>query len=170
MKSEIRDCYSILGIRREASPEEIRSAKDKLLSEFHPDMFPEHREEVRAFAFQRNAEIEVAFQILTDRHKKEEHDRVLKELDEVQEARSRKEKTDSEVNEVMEMIEDLIITGLRDFLYKRAKSEKEKAALKTLISEKDPPIKWDFSTFEWSERAMENRLKRVDEIVEALEL
>jgi DnaJ-class molecular chaperone len=168
MTTEIRDCYHILGVPKDAGRELIKSARDKALREFHPDMFPDHREEVKAVAYQRNAEIEVAYQILTEKHKREEHDRILAELEEVIEKRERGEATDVDVNEVMEMLEDLILTALRDFLYKRSKNDQEKAALTSLISEKDPPLKWDFSTFDWSEQAIAKTLHDLDERVKTI--
>ena len=173
MKSEdrdCRDCYSILGVKRDAGRDAIKQARDKLVNEFHPEMFPEHKEEVRAYAFQRNAEIEVACGVLTDKHKKEEHDRILSEFDAVMERRGRGEVSDSDVNEILEMLEDFVITGLRDYLYKKAKSDQEKAALKTLLSIKDPPIKWDFASFDWTEPALEKKLGELDAVVDDVEL
>jgi DnaJ-class molecular chaperone len=170
MASEIRDCYHILGVPKGAGRDVVKSARDKALREFHPDMFPDHREEVKAVAYQRNAEIEVAYQILTEKHKREEHDRILAELEQVLEKKEQGKATDVDVNEVMEMLEDLILTALRDFLYKRAKNDQEKTALTSFISEKDPPLKWDFSTFDWSEQVIAGKLGELDEKVKAIKL
>src|SRR5258708_18113657 len=56
-----RDHYEVLGVRREAAPEEIKSAFKKLASQYHPD-----RNQSDPTAHERFKEINLAYQVLSD--------------------------------------------------------------------------------------------------------
>ncbi|MDZ7291287.1 MAG: molecular chaperone DnaJ [candidate division KSB1 bacterium] len=65
-----RDYYEILGVRRDASEEEIKKAYRKLAMQYHPDRNPgDHTAEER---FKEAAE---AYEVLRDREKRERYDR-----------------------------------------------------------------------------------------------
>src|ERR1700731_1547057 len=70
MAVAFRDYYETLGITRDASPEDIRSAYRKLAREYHPDANKE------AGAEDRFKEISEAYEVLRDEEKRERYDRL----------------------------------------------------------------------------------------------
>ncbi|MBN1162219.1 DnaJ domain-containing protein [Patescibacteria group bacterium] len=66
-----RDYYDILGISKNASPEDIKKAYRKLAREHHPDMV---NESDKADAERRFKEINEAYQVLSDKDKKSMYD------------------------------------------------------------------------------------------------
>lgn len=68
---EYRDYYRILGVKRDASPEEIRRAYRKLAMQYHPDRNPGDRQ-----AEERFKEINEAYQVLSDPQKRAHYDRL----------------------------------------------------------------------------------------------
>lgn len=64
-----KDYYQILGVPRNASPEEIRRAYRKLVMKYHPDRNPDPQ------ATEKMKEINEAFAILSDPAKREKYDR-----------------------------------------------------------------------------------------------
>jgi molecular chaperone DnaJ len=65
-----RDHYEILGVRRDAPPEEIKSAFKKLASQYHPD-----RNQGDPTAHDRFKEINLAYQVLSDPNRRSMYDR-----------------------------------------------------------------------------------------------
>jgi molecular chaperone DnaJ len=65
-----RDHYQVLGVRRDAAPEEIKSAFKKLASQCHPDLHPGD-----ATAHERFKEINLAYQVLSDESRRSMYDR-----------------------------------------------------------------------------------------------
>jgi DnaJ-class molecular chaperone len=65
-----RDYYDVLGVKREASAEEIKKAYRKLAREFHPDRNPGDKQ-----AESRFKEVQEAYDILSDKAKREQYDR-----------------------------------------------------------------------------------------------
>ncbi|MFO0660532.1 MAG: J domain-containing protein [Polyangiaceae bacterium] len=70
MAASVRDPYEVLGVRRDASADEIRSAFRKLAAQHHPDRNPDDEG-----AQQRFKEINAAYQLLSDPQKREMFDR-----------------------------------------------------------------------------------------------
>src|ERR1700731_2284168 len=70
MAVAFRDYYETLGITRDASPEDIRSAYRKLAREYHPDANKE------AGAEDRFKEISEAYEVLRDPEKRKRYDRL----------------------------------------------------------------------------------------------
>ena len=67
-----KDLYKLLGLSRGASQEEIRNAHRKLVREHHPDANPgDHSAE------ERFKDIQQAYEILSDPHKRQEYDKKL---------------------------------------------------------------------------------------------
>lgn len=66
----VRDLYEVLGVARNASPEEIKSAYRRLARQFHPDVNPESPESEERFK-----EIGQAYAILSDENKRVRYDR-----------------------------------------------------------------------------------------------
>lgn len=66
---EKKDYYQILGVPRNASPEDIRRAYRKLVMKYHPDRNPDPQ------ATEKMKEINEAFAILSDPAKREKYDR-----------------------------------------------------------------------------------------------
>lgn len=64
------DPYSILGVSRSSSPDEIKSAYRKLARQYHPDVNPDNPEAEEKFK-----EISTAYAILADPEKKAQFDR-----------------------------------------------------------------------------------------------
>lgn len=65
-----RDHYEILGVRRDATPEEIKSAFKKLAAQYHPD-----RNQEDPTAHDRFKEINLAYQVLSDPNRRTMYDR-----------------------------------------------------------------------------------------------
>jgi molecular chaperone DnaJ len=65
-----RDHYDVLGVRRDAAPEEIKSAFKKLASQYHPD-----RNQDDPSAHERFKEINGAYQVLSDPNRRGMYDR-----------------------------------------------------------------------------------------------
>src|SRR5919108_5023194 len=64
------DYYHILGVRREASPEEIKQAYHRLATRFHPDLHPD---DVEAGAYLRS--LNQAYSVLRDPEQRARYDR-----------------------------------------------------------------------------------------------
>lgn len=65
-----KDYYEVLGVKKEATPQEIRKAYKKLAIKWHPDKNPDNKEE----AENRFKEISEAYSVLSDPEKKKEYD------------------------------------------------------------------------------------------------
>ena len=63
-QTDIRDPYTVLGISKGASEEEIRKAYTKLANQYHPDKVQHLGEEFRELAEKRFKEIQQAYQLL----------------------------------------------------------------------------------------------------------
>jgi DnaJ-class molecular chaperone len=64
-----RDFYKILGVSREASPEEIKKAYRKLAKELHPDRNPDDKQ-----AEERFKEVSAAYSVVSDSEKRKLYD------------------------------------------------------------------------------------------------
>lgn len=69
MVDEKRDYYEILGVNRNATTEEIRSAFRKLALKYHPDRNPNDKEAEKKFK-----EISEAYDVLSDDEKRKQYD------------------------------------------------------------------------------------------------
>jgi len=70
MAATKRDFYEVLGISREASPEEIKKAYRQMALKFHPDRNPGDEEAPRRFK-----EAAEAYEVLSDPEKRQRYDR-----------------------------------------------------------------------------------------------
>ena len=61
--------YDVLQVERDASPERVRAAYRKLAQKYHPDKMPGNANAVRAMAA-----INAAYEVLSDAHRRAEHD------------------------------------------------------------------------------------------------
>src|SRR3954465_5634096 len=61
--------YDVLQVERDASPERVRAAYRKLAQKYHPDKMPGNANAVRAMAA-----INAAYEVLSDQHRRAEHD------------------------------------------------------------------------------------------------
>eukprot|EP00047_Mylnosiga_fluctuans_P011553 m.21958 g.21958 ORF g.21958 m.21958 type:complete len:495 (+) comp3688_c0_seq2:29-1513(+) len=64
-----RDFYEVLGVKKEASPSEIKAAYFKLAKKYHPDVNPGNKEASKNFA-----ELSEAYEILSDSEKRAQYD------------------------------------------------------------------------------------------------
>lgn len=65
--------YEILGIRKTASADEIKTAYKQLVKKYHPDVYPGDK----TFAERKTQEINEAYDILSDPDKKREYDELI---------------------------------------------------------------------------------------------
>src|SRR5947207_64008 len=65
-----RDYYDVLGVKRDASEDEIKKAYRKLAREFHPDRNPGDKKAEGKFK-----EVQEAYDILSDTAKRSQYDR-----------------------------------------------------------------------------------------------
>ena len=61
--------YDVLQVERDAPPERVRAAYRKLAHKYHPDKMPGNANAVRAMAA-----INAAYEVLSDAHRRAEHD------------------------------------------------------------------------------------------------
>jgi preprotein translocase subunit Sec63 len=61
--------YDVLQVERDAPPERVRSAYRKLAQKYHPDKMPGNANAARAMAA-----INAAYEVLSDAHRRAEHD------------------------------------------------------------------------------------------------
>ena len=61
--------YDVLQVERDASPAEVRGAYRRLAQKYHPDKMPGNANAVRAMAA-----INAAYEVLSDAHRRAEHD------------------------------------------------------------------------------------------------
>jgi DnaJ like chaperone protein len=64
-KVDAKDPYTVLGLERNASPEEIKSAYRRLANKYHPDRVTHLGEEFRELAEKRFKDIQEAYQALS---------------------------------------------------------------------------------------------------------
>uniref|UniRef100_A0A665VCK0 DnaJ heat shock protein family (Hsp40) member B6a n=1 Tax=Echeneis naucrates TaxID=173247 RepID=A0A665VCK0_ECHNA len=69
------DYYQVLGVRRDASADDIKKAYRKLALRWHPDKNPENKEE----AEKKFKELSEAYEVLSDANKRSIYDRYGKE-------------------------------------------------------------------------------------------
>jgi curved DNA-binding protein len=72
MADEFKDYYKILGVKKNASEKEIKSAFRKLARKYHPDVNPNNKEAEEKFK-----EINEANEVLTDAEKRKQYDEML---------------------------------------------------------------------------------------------
>src|ERR1700733_12827529 len=65
-----RDYYEVLGVKRDASDDEIKKAYRNLARKYHPDRNPGDKQAVANFK-----EVQDAYDILSDKTKREQYDR-----------------------------------------------------------------------------------------------
>lgn len=65
-----RDFYEVLGVSREASPDEIKRAYRKLARKYHPDLNPGDKKAETSFK-----EVQEAYDVLSDTSKRDQYDR-----------------------------------------------------------------------------------------------
>lgn len=73
MSIKFQDYYEILGVKRDASEKEIKSAYRKLARKWHPDLHPGDK---KAEAEEKIKKINEAYEVLSDREKREKYDRL----------------------------------------------------------------------------------------------
>ncbi len=71
---EFKDYYSILGVNRNASPDEIKKARHRLVHLYHPDKNQDDEGCRHKFI-----ELEEAYEVLSDDEKRNKYDTILKE-------------------------------------------------------------------------------------------
>lgn len=64
-----QDYYKILGVKKDASKEEIKKAYRKLAKKYHPDLHPDDKEATEKFS-----EVNEAYEVLSDDKKREQYD------------------------------------------------------------------------------------------------
>src|SRR6476469_10426571 len=67
---QVKDYYSTLGVKREASDKDIRSAYRKMARKYHPDVNPNNAQAEAKFK-----EINEAYEVLSDAEKRKKYDR-----------------------------------------------------------------------------------------------
>ena len=65
-----KDYYEVLGVSRNATPDELKKAYRKVAMQFHPDRNPGDKESEEKFK-----EAAEAYDVLTDKEKKDRYDR-----------------------------------------------------------------------------------------------
>src|SRR5215216_1921202 len=78
---QYKDYYSTLGVKRNASEKEIKSAFRKLARKHHPDVNPNNQE-----AESRFKEVSEAYEVLSDSEKRKKYDRVGADWERYQQA------------------------------------------------------------------------------------
>ncbi len=68
--SDRRDLYDVLGVSKNASPDDIKKAFRKMAKEYHPDLHPNDKQAEEKFK-----EVNEAYDILSDPSKRERYDR-----------------------------------------------------------------------------------------------
>lgn len=71
MAATYRDYYKVLGVDRNATEKEIKSAYRKLAREYHPDL---HKGDAKKGAEDRFKEINEAYEVLSDKEKRQKYD------------------------------------------------------------------------------------------------
>ena len=66
--------YEVLGVKKNATDDELKKAFRKLARKFHPDFNPDNKEAESKFK-----EINEAYDVLSDKEKREQYDRLGKE-------------------------------------------------------------------------------------------
>lgn len=69
MAERMPSYYDVLQVERDATPERVRAAYRKLAQKYHPDKMPGNANAVRAMAA-----INAAYDVLSDPHRRAEHD------------------------------------------------------------------------------------------------
>ncbi|HEU4391533.1 MAG TPA: DnaJ domain-containing protein, partial [Blastocatellia bacterium] len=69
MSVTFKDYYEVLGVKREAPPEQIKTAYRKLARKYHPDVNPKDKR-----AEERFKEINEAYEVLSDPEKRKRYD------------------------------------------------------------------------------------------------
>jgi curved DNA-binding protein CbpA len=77
MNKKKKDCYEVLGLPKQATPEQIKSAYRKLAIKWHPDKNPNQT----AVAEEKFKEISEAYQILSDPNKRAKYDQFGHDMD-----------------------------------------------------------------------------------------
>lgn len=72
--SENKSYYDILGVKKDATPDQIKSAYRKLVLKWHPDKFPNASEKEKKEAEDKFKEIVAAYEVLSDQQKRMEYD------------------------------------------------------------------------------------------------
>jgi hypothetical protein len=74
--------YDVLQVERDASPECVRAAYRKLAQKYHPDKMPGNANASRAMAA-----INAAYEVLSDGHRRAEHDLWIRRMERAPQAR-----------------------------------------------------------------------------------